>query len=88
MTLDLDVHRKACSFVIHAADGTVVRQGEIPTTAVGFQQLIGEDVDMARSPPTPPGSRGGRYVETLLTPHPGSNASARAACSGRMRDPR
>ncbi len=38
----LDVHRKACSFVIQAADGTVVRQGGIPTTAAGFQQLIGE----------------------------------------------
>ncbi len=38
----LDVHSKACSFVIQGADGTVVGQGEIPTTAAGFQQLIGE----------------------------------------------
>jgi len=38
----LDVYSKACSFVIQAADGTVVGQGEIPTTAAGFQQLIGD----------------------------------------------
>jgi len=34
----LDVHSKACTFVIQGADGTVVGQGEIPTTAAGFQQ--------------------------------------------------
>jgi transposase len=36
----LDVHSKACSFVIQSADGTVVGPGEIPTTAAGFQQLV------------------------------------------------
>ena len=38
----LDVHSKACSFVIQAADGAVVGQGEIPTTRAGFEQLIGD----------------------------------------------
>jgi len=37
----LDVHSKASSLVIQGADGTVVGQGKIPTTAAGFQQLIG-----------------------------------------------
>jgi transposase len=46
----LDVHSKACSFVIQGADGTVVGQGEIPTTAAGFQRLIGEQ---ALPPGTP-----------------------------------
>ena len=36
----LDVHSKVCSFVIQTADGTVVGQGESPTTAAGFQQLV------------------------------------------------
>jgi hypothetical protein len=36
----LDVHSKACSFVIQSADGAVVGQGEIPTTAGGLQQLV------------------------------------------------
>ena len=43
----LDVHSKACSFVIQTADGTGVAQGEVPTTAAGFQQLI----DAHRVPP-------------------------------------
>jgi transposase len=38
----LDVHSKQSSFVIQDGNGTVVAQGEIPTTPAGFQRLTGE----------------------------------------------
>jgi transposase len=46
----LDVHSKTCSYVIQGADGTMVGQGEIPTTAAGSERLIG---DHALPPGTP-----------------------------------
>jgi len=49
-SVGVDVHSKACSLVIQAADGTVVGQGEIATTPAGFQRLIGAHA-------LPPGTR-------------------------------
>ena len=37
----LDVHSKQSTFVIQDAEGTVVAQGEVPTTPAGFQRLAG-----------------------------------------------
>ncbi len=66
-----DVHRKACSFVIQAAEGAVVGQEEIPTTRAGCERLIGDHA-------LPGGTRVALETGTVTMPSSGCCA-ARAA---------
>ena len=60
---------QVCSFVIQTADGTVVGQGEIPTTAAGFQQVV-RDHGVPRGTPL--------ALENALRGHGARRAALRA----------